>query len=172
MEDFQECLSPCSSLSLSSTSSSSSPVLLPSSPSSSSSSSSSYSPHPLPIDDELWLLAEKRVQEILCVIQPALVSEENRKSVVSYIHSLIRGYYDSEVFPFGSVPLKTFLPDGDIDLTALSHPNMEENLANYICSILQDNQRNSEFVVEVFYRFIRCISNGIFRKLGYSLKGF
>ncbi|KAK9920271.1 hypothetical protein M0R45_028829 [Rubus argutus] len=24
-----------------------------------------------------------------------------------------------EVFPFGSVPLKTYLPDGDIDLTAL-----------------------------------------------------
>ncbi|KAK8674781.1 hypothetical protein V6N13_032884 [Hibiscus sabdariffa] len=124
-------------------------------------------PHPLPIDDELWLLAEKRVQEILCVIQPALVSEENRKSVVSYIQTLIRGYYDSEVFPFGSVPLKTFLPDGDIDLTALSHPNMEENLANYICSILQDNQRNSEFVVEdVQYiraqvKIVKCTVNDI-----------
>ncbi|KAK5783655.1 hypothetical protein PVK06_038168 [Gossypium arboreum] len=52
------------------------------------------------------------------------------------------------MFPFGSVPLKTFLPDGDIDLTALSHQNMEENFARYICSILQDNQQNSEVLVQ------------------------
>ena len=53
------------------------------------------------------------------------------------------------MFPFGSVPLKTFLPDGDIDLTALiSHQNVEENLARYICSILEDDQQDSEFLVQ------------------------
>ncbi|KAK8575727.1 hypothetical protein V6N13_033016 [Hibiscus sabdariffa] len=125
------------------------------------------SPHPLAIDDELWLLAEQRAQEILCIIQPALVSEENRKSVVSFFQRLIKGYYGSEVFPFGSVPLKTFLPDGDIDLTALSHPNMEENLAKYICSILQDKQQNSEFIVQdVQYiraqvKIVKCTVNDI-----------
>ncbi|KAK8612100.1 hypothetical protein V6N13_092219 [Hibiscus sabdariffa] len=124
-------------------------------------------PHPLSIDDELWLLAEQRAQEILCIIQPALVSEENRKSVVSFFQRLIKGYYGSEVFPFGSVPLKTFLPDGDIDLTALSHPNMEENLAKYICSILQDKQQNSEFIVQdVQYiraqvKIVKCTVNDI-----------
>ncbi|KAF2287972.1 hypothetical protein GH714_003647 [Hevea brasiliensis] len=34
------------------------------------------------------------------------------------------------VFPFGSVPLKTYLPDGDIDLTAFGGMNIEEALAN------------------------------------------
>ncbi|XP_052877268.1 agamous-like MADS-box protein AGL21 [Gossypium arboreum] len=57
-------------------------------------------------------------------------------------------YMQKKMFPFGSVPLKTFLPDGDIDLTALSHQNMEENFARYICSILQDNQQNSEVLVQ------------------------
>ncbi|KAE8689538.1 Melibiase family protein isoform 1 [Hibiscus syriacus] len=175
MDCFQECLSPSSSLSLSSTSSSS-PVPHPSSPSSSSlslssssssSSSSSNSPRPLSIDDELWLLAEQRTQEILCVIQPALGSEENRKSIIAYFQRLIKGYYGSEVFPFGSVPLKTFLPDGDIDLTALSHQNMEENLATYICCILQDNQHNPDFVVQdVQYiraqvKIVKCTVNDI-----------
>ncbi|XP_038995265.1 uncharacterized protein LOC120119516 [Hibiscus syriacus] len=166
MDCFQECLSPSSSLSLSSTSSSS-PIPHPSSPSSSSSSSSSNNPHPLSIDDELWLLAEERTQEILCIIQPALVSEENRNSIIAYFQRLIKGYYGCEVFSFGSVPLKTFLPDGDIDLSALSHQNMEEDLATYICSILQDNRHNSDFVVhDVQYiraqvKIVKCTVNDI-----------
>lgn len=40
------------------------------------------------------------------------------------------------VFPFGSVPLKTYLPDGDIDLTVLSHQDIEEDLAKEVDSIL------------------------------------
>ncbi|OMO63660.1 hypothetical protein CCACVL1_22365 [Corchorus capsularis] len=92
-------------------------------------------------------MAEQRTQEILWIIQPALVSEERRKSIIGYIQRLIKGYYDIEVFPFGSVPLKTFLPDGDIDLTALSCPNVEEALARDICSIL-GNEQDSEFEVQ------------------------
>ncbi|XP_022764860.1 uncharacterized protein LOC111310036 [Durio zibethinus] len=170
MEDFQESLSPSSSLSLSSTSSSS-PIPHPSSPSSLSFPSCSFSssnPHPLSIDAELWLMAEQRTQEILCVIQPALVSEERRKSIIGYFQRLIKGYYGIEVFPFGSVPLKTFLPDGDIDLTALiSHQNLEENLARYICSILEDDQQDSDFLVQdVQYiraqvKIVKCTVNNI-----------
>ena len=53
-----------------------------------------------------------------------------------------------QVFPFGSVPLKTFLPDGDIDLTALSYQNEEEALARDICSILENDKQDSQFQVE------------------------
>ena len=52
-----------------------------------------------------------------------------------------------QVFPFGSVPLKTYLPDGDIDLTALSHENAEEDLAQTVCSILESTD-DSEFQVK------------------------
>ncbi|XVE90977.1 hypothetical protein DITRI_Ditri20bG0118800 [Diplodiscus trichospermus] len=142
MEDFQESLSPFSCFPLSSTSSFL-PILHLSS-----SSFSSYNPYPLSIDAELWLMAELRTQEILCIIQPSLVSEEKRKSIIGYFQRLIRGYYDIEVFPFGSVPLKTFLPDGDIDITALSHQNLEEDLARCIFNILQNEQQDSEFLVQ------------------------
>ncbi|XVF00370.1 hypothetical protein REPUB_Repub03eG0279700 [Reevesia pubescens] len=164
MEYFQESLSPSSSTS------SASPTPHPSSPSSLSFSSCSFSssnPHPLSIDTELWLMAEQRTQEILCIIQPALVSEEKRKRIIGYFQRLIKGYYGIEVFPFGSVPLKTFLPDGDIDLTALSHQNIEENLAKYVCSILRDDQQDSEFLVQdVQYiraqvKIVKCTVNNI-----------
>jgi len=42
-----------------------------------------------------------------------------------------------QVVPFGSVPLKTYLPDGDIDLTALSPVDTAEDLALTVCSILE-----------------------------------
>ena len=73
--------------------------LLSSSFSSSSSSSSFPSPNlqPLAIDEELWLMAEERAQEILCTIQPNVISEQNRKDVIDYVQGLIRSYYRVEV---------------------------------------------------------------------------
>ena len=55
-----------------------------------------------------------------------------------------------QVFPFGSVPLKTYLPDGDIDLTVLGGSNIEEALANDVCSVLNSEDQNgaAEFVVK------------------------
>lgn len=55
-----------------------------------------------------------------------------------------------QVFPFGSVPLKTYLPDGDIDLTAFGGLNVEEALATDVCSILEREEQNkaAEFVVK------------------------
>lgn len=55
--------------------------------------------------------------------------------------------HSTQIFSFGSAPLKTYLPDGDIDLTALSHQNVEEDLARNVCSILK-GQENSEFQVK------------------------
>ncbi|XP_058786609.1 uncharacterized protein LOC131661185 isoform X2 [Vicia villosa] len=98
-------------------------------------SSSPNQPH-LPIDEELWLMAEERAQEILCTIQPNVVSEVNRKQIIDFVQRLIGGYYGGEVFVFGSVPLKTYLPDGDIDLTVLSQESVEEDLAQAVCNLL------------------------------------
>lgn len=49
-----------------------------------------------------------------------------------------------QVFAFGSVPLKTYLPDGDIDLTAMVCIDAEEALANDVCAVLE----TAEFVVK------------------------
>lgn len=55
-----------------------------------------------------------------------------------------------QVFPFGSVPLKTYLPDGDIDLTAFGGLNVEEALASDVFSVLEREVQNgaAEFVVK------------------------
>ncbi|GMP51473.1 hypothetical protein CsSME_00017688 [Camellia sinensis var. sinensis] len=54
------------------------------------------------------------------------------------------------VFPFGSVPLKTYLPDGDIDLTAFGGTNVEDALVNEVVSVLEAEYKNraAEFIVK------------------------
>ena len=56
-----------------------------------------------------------------------------------------------QVLPFGSVPLKTYLPDGDIDLTALSHEDAEEDLAQAVCNILQSGDDPEYQVKDIQY---------------------
>ncbi|XP_020212333.1 uncharacterized protein LOC109796896 isoform X2 [Cajanus cajan] len=105
----------------------------------------------LSIDEELWRMAEERAQEILWTIEPNVLSEVNRKDVIDYVQRLIRGYYGAEVFPLGSVPLKTYLPDGDIDLTALSHEDAEEDLAHEVYCILQNGDDPEYQVKDIQY---------------------
>ena len=47
------------------------------------------------------------------------------------------------------MPLKTYLPDGDIDLTALSSPIVEETLARDVIAVLQGEEQNENAEYEV-----------------------
>ncbi|WVY92248.1 hypothetical protein V8G54_037762 [Vigna mungo] len=53
------------------------------------------------------------------------------------------------VFPYGSVPLKTYLPDGDIDLTALSCQNIEDGLVSDVRAVLHGEEINEAAEYEV-----------------------
>jgi hypothetical protein len=59
--------------------------------------SSSLDQKQISMDEELWFMAEERAQEILCIIQPNVVSEANRKKVIDFVKRLIGGYYGGEV---------------------------------------------------------------------------
>ncbi|THU59751.1 hypothetical protein C4D60_Mb07t05370 [Musa balbisiana] len=106
-------------------------------------------PHPSMIRAENWRRAEEATREVLRCIRPTVVSEQRRKAVVDYVQQLLRTRISSDVFPFGSVPLKTYLPDGDIDLTALGFPNTEDALANKVCSVLGEEEQNKDAEFEV-----------------------
>ncbi|XP_010922725.1 uncharacterized protein [Elaeis guineensis] len=104
-------------------------------------------PHPSAIRAESWRRAEQATQEVIQCIQPTVVSEQRRRDVVVYVQKLIRGYMGTEIFPFGSVPLKTYLPDGDIDLTAVGMP--EDALANKVRSVLEVEEQSKDAEFEV-----------------------
>lgn len=66
-----------------------------------------------------------------------------------YLWSFVDSLLIAQVFPYGSVPLKTYLPDGDIDLTVLSNPCVEESWASNVLSVLQREEQNENAEYEV-----------------------
>lgn len=102
------------------------------------------------ISDDVWEIAEQVAwQQVLSCIHPTLDSEEKRKDVIDYVQRLIRRSIGVEVFPYGSVPLKTYLPDGDIDLTALSSPKSDDSLCRDVLAVMHAEQLNANAEYEV-----------------------
>ncbi|KAJ8898858.1 hypothetical protein K2173_008167 [Erythroxylum novogranatense] len=128
---------------------------------------------------EYWQKAEAVTEEIIAKVQPTLVSEERRKAVIDYVKRLIKNSIGFEVFPFGSVPLKTYLPDGDIDLTVFGGINCEEALANDVCSVLEyeDQNRSAEFVVKdvqlirAEVKLVKCLVQNIVVDISFNRLG-
>lgn len=59
--------------------------------------------------------------------------------------------FGPQVFRFGSVPLKTYLPDGDIDLTAFgNNESSKDTWANEVRDMLtsEEKNENAEFCVK------------------------
>lgn len=148
-------------------------------PSSSSSFSSLLPSNPTAIGADYWRRAEEATQAIISQVQPTVVSERRRKAVIDYVQRLIRGRLRCEVFPFGSVPLKTYLPDGDIDLTALGGSNIEEALATDVCSVLNSEDQNgaAEFVVKdvqlirAEVKLVKCLVQNIVVDISFNQLG-
>jgi hypothetical protein len=54
-----------------------------------------------------------------------------------------------QVFAFGSVPLKTYLPDGDIDITVLSNTWLNSSLIDDVRYLLNSEMENPDAEFEV-----------------------
>ncbi|KAF8413309.1 hypothetical protein HHK36_001287 [Tetracentron sinense] len=122
------------------------------------------------LDPERWSRAEERTAELIACIQPNQSSEEHRNAVTDYVQRLIMKCFSCQVFIFGSVPLKTYLPDGDIDLTIWSkNQNLKDTWAKDVRDILENEGKNenAEFhVKEVQYigarvNIIKCLIENI-----------
>ncbi|KAE8709430.1 Alpha/beta-Hydrolases superfamily protein [Hibiscus syriacus] len=107
------------------------------------------------LDSERWMKAEERTADLIACIQPDAPSEGRRNAVADYVQRLISKCFPCQVFTFGSVPLKTYLPDGDIDLTAFSkNQNLKDTWAHQVRDMLENEEKNenAEFrVKEVQY---------------------
>ncbi|KAK1376149.1 Poly (A) RNA polymerase cid14 [Heracleum sosnowskyi] len=132
------------------------------------------------LDSDKWLKAEERTAELISCIQPNQPSEERRNAVADYVQRLIMKCFPCQVFTFGSVPLKTYLPDGDIDLTAFSNnQNLKETWATQVRDMLESEEKddNAEFCVkEVQYiqaevKIIKCLVENIVVDISFNQVG-
>ncbi|XP_043724351.1 uncharacterized protein LOC122671279 isoform X2 [Telopea speciosissima] len=135
---------------------------------------------PRVLDPERWSKAEVRTAELIACIQPNPPSEERRNAVADYVQRLIMKCFSCQVFTFGSVPLKTYLPDGDIDLTAFSkNQNLKDTWASEVRDMLENEEQseNAEFhVKEVQYiqaevKIIKCLVENIVVDISFNQLG-
>ncbi|XP_059301561.1 uncharacterized protein LOC132053510 isoform X2 [Lycium ferocissimum] len=129
---------------------------------------------------ERWSRAEERTNELIGCIQPNGPSEERRNAVADYVQRLIMKCFPCQVFTFGSVPLKTYLPDGDIDLTAFSNnQTLKDTWAYQVRDMLEEEEKNenAEFrVKEVQYiqaevKLIKCLVENIVVDISFNQLG-
>ncbi|GAB2229527.1 hypothetical protein Drorol1_Dr00013773 [Drosera rotundifolia] len=134
---------------------------------------------PLSVGEEKWVRAERVTREIISRVRPTVASERRRRDVIDYVQRLIRDRLGCELLPFGSVPLKAYLPDGDIDLTAFGDFELEEALAKDVYSVLEAEDRNpaAEFVVkDVQYiqaevKLVKCLVENIVVDISFNQIG-
>ncbi|GAB4826266.1 hypothetical protein Ancab_009131 [Ancistrocladus abbreviatus] len=132
------------------------------------------------LDLERWARAEERAAQLLTCIQPDWPSEKHRNAVASYLQELISKCISCQVFTFGSVPLKTYLPDGDIDLTAFSeNQSLKDAWAVEVQNMLEKEEKNehAEFQVkEVQYiqaevKLVKCLVDNIVVDISFNQLG-
>nr|XP_043610073.1 uncharacterized protein LOC122581831 [Erigeron canadensis] len=136
-------------------------------------------PDPDTIPDEAWVAADDPTREVLNCIHPTLDSEDKRKDVIEFVQTLIRLKLRLEVFPYGSVPLKTYLPDGDIDLTVLSTPNLDEYLPRDVLRVLEEEELkgNTKFQVkdtqfiDAEVKLVKCLVQDIVIDISFNQLG-
>ena len=67
------------------------------------------------------------IPTLLGSIQPTAASEHARRLVFGFVARVLCGLHPgTEVVWFGSVPLKTYLPDGDVDVCAFPPSTVKE----------------------------------------------
>ncbi|KAH9624392.1 hypothetical protein KSS87_017947 [Heliosperma pusillum] len=133
-----------------------------------------------PLDPGRWTKAEERTAELISRIQPNRPSEKHRNAVASYVQRLVSNRVPCQVFTFGSVPLKTYLPDGDIDLTAFSEDqNIKDNWAEEVQDMLLKEEKNehAEFqvkevqLIQAEVRIIKCLVDNIVVDISFNQLG-
>eukprot|EP00297_Palpitomonas_bilix_P007921 CAMPEP_0113891222 /NCGR_PEP_ID=MMETSP0780_2-20120614/14628_1 /TAXON_ID=652834 /ORGANISM="Palpitomonas bilix" /LENGTH=460 /DNA_ID=CAMNT_0000880799 /DNA_START=211 /DNA_END=1590 /DNA_ORIENTATION=- /assembly_acc=CAM_ASM_000599 len=55
--------------------------------------------------------------DVVHAIMPGTESLQQRRNVLEFVKGVVEGSCDAQVHSFGSFPLKTYLPDGDIDVS-------------------------------------------------------
>ncbi|XP_022847121.1 uncharacterized protein LOC111369723 isoform X3 [Olea europaea var. sylvestris] len=136
-------------------------------------------PDPEAINAECWAAAEQAAWQVVNYMHPTLDSEKKRKGVVDYVRRLFKHGLDCKVFPYGSVPLKTYLPDGDIDLTIIRSPNIKGSLAHEILAVLKGEEQNENaeyevkdtLLIDAEVKIVKCLVGGMVIDISFNQLG-
>ncbi|KAG8099096.1 hypothetical protein GUJ93_ZPchr0013g35023 [Zizania palustris] len=88
--------------------------------------------------------AEEAAHEVVLRLHPTEEAERTRQDIIGYLQRLFGSSLGCEVFVFGSVPLKTYLPDGDIDVTILGNTAPDSSFISDARDILESEAEDDD----------------------------
>ncbi|GAQ86995.1 hypothetical protein KFL_003240160 [Klebsormidium nitens] len=121
-------------------------------------------------DRESLADAHQRIDELLSRVSPKKPADTRRRAIVNYVCNLINSCFPAAVSTFGSVPLKTYLPDGDIDVVAFaSGQPFRSQWANEVRAALdrEEKKQQAEFrvrevqFIQAEVKLIKCLIENI-----------
>ncbi|KAM3392162.1 hypothetical protein ACQJBY_013354 [Aegilops geniculata] len=123
--------------------------------------------------------AEAAAREVVLRLHPTEEAERRRHKVIDYAKNLIGTTFGCEVFPFGSVPLKTYLPDGDVDITIITNTNLDDSFVQDVCCLLaaEQSSEDAEFalrdiqVINAKVKIIKCVVDNLVMDISFNQVG-
>ncbi|CAN6176660.1 unnamed protein product [Urochloa humidicola] len=101
-------------------------------------------PPPSAIRRDAMRAAEAAAAEVVLRVHPTQEAERRRQDVIGYLKRLIGSSFGCEVFAFGSVRLRTYLPDGDVDITVLGNTWLNSTFIEDVRRVLESEQDNCD----------------------------
>ncbi|KAI5068993.1 hypothetical protein GOP47_0015294 [Adiantum capillus-veneris] len=130
--------------------------------------------------DEKWSKCELITAGLIQGIQPSRQSEGKRRAIIDYVERLIQRHFNCQVSTYGSVPLKTYLPDGDIDLSTFSWlPHSSEIWANELCHLLkrEEHNKHAKFcvkevqIINAEVQIVKCLVDNVIVDISFNQLG-
>ncbi|PWA52147.1 polymerase, nucleotidyl transferase domain-containing protein [Artemisia annua] len=121
---------------------------------------------------ENWVAGDSAAREVLNQVWPTVASEDKRTEVIEFLQTLLDSYDNPiiKVCPYGSVPLKAYLPHGDIDLTVVGPVDKKYNLSGHVLELLEGAKQKESTIFKITeinfidaaeVKLIKCIVDGI-----------
>ena len=105
------------------------------------------------------------VDELPGSMAPQVADEEARNGVFAYVAKLVERTLGAQVFHFGSGPLKTYLPDGDLDVSiVLGYGPEYDSWEVKVMNVLRqkgDLEVSDVFCVDAEVKVVKCFIGGL-----------
>uniref|UniRef100_A0A0E0LPT6 PAP/OAS1 substrate-binding-related domain-containing protein n=1 Tax=Oryza punctata TaxID=4537 RepID=A0A0E0LPT6_ORYPU len=133
-------------------------------------------PRPALMRREAMRAAEAAADEVVLRVQPTEEAERTRQGIIGYLKLLFGRALGCEVFAFGSVPLKTYLPDGDIDITILGNTALDSTFISEVRGILELEEQEDVALkglqfIDAEVKLIKCVIDNIVVDISFNQIG-
>ncbi|KAM0822953.1 hypothetical protein ACQ4PT_071194 [Festuca glaucescens] len=136
-------------------------------------------PPPPMILPEAMRAAEAAAHEVVLRLHPTEPAERRRHEIIDYAKRLVGTTFGCEVHAYGSVPLRTYLPDGDVDVTILTNTSLDGTFIEDVRRLLVSEARNdgAQFIIknvgfiDAKVKLIKCVIDNVVVDISFNQIG-